>query len=457
MGEHDFQTVQPAGENITPTPVISAAVKGKIDELNQDFGEFVRAHKAELATVEASVGKLDPRLVAIEAKFGDAADTIKAMDIEIQALQKSVRPVAAEDGPICDPRNGSEWTAGFDSWVRNGPSAPVAAIQALDRGNHYANRRGKLKPEAVAAFDAEWEAWAQSGFDPKMAVVTGGLQSNFGPGAAVMARPHLEKEISRELVEYTPLRQFARVVNASGSPYKGVIRGTNRDTIEEPGEGAAPTQQTQDARYQEREITIHKFTASPALTTEQAEDSALDMEAELISDVILDFAVDESTKFTTGATATGPQGYAVDSAVGGVTSTTSSVLDHGDLTDLMLELRPLYRRNGVYALSTTALRSAMLEEDTFGRRLWQPSNTMGIPSLLNGYRFFESTELAAVASSAKPVFFADWMFFFRIIDRRGLRIVRNELTNPELIVINMSRRYGGRTWLTEAGKALTIA
>ena len=451
MPDHGFDIVPPTGDAPDPAATApTAEAKVLINLVNQRFGELTRQHKEDLQAAGADIhNKLDPRVQAIETQHKAAAEAIKDLDVKIQQI-------AAARSVIESPANAMEleadrmWSDGLGSWVRSffGHQMSKKHVAFMGASNAWVER--ELEREAGQEPEA---------FDPQNAVSAGGLHADFGPGAGVWARPTFERAVTKKLVEFTALRQFARVIPISSARYVGVIRNTNRDTIEATQEGTTPTQQTQKDRYEERPIVPYEKSARPAISRVAAEDSIIPLEREIRDDAALDFAVDESSKFTNGDGGNEPHGYAADGDVTGVNSRTAGTIDHYDATNLMMNLRPFYRnsRQTAYAASTDALTTLMLEEDGFGRRLWQPSNQEGVPSLLNGWRYFEATELAAVATASKSLFFANWPLFYRIVDRRGTLIIRDELTSPGLIILNMSRRYGGRTWLVEAGRALTTA
>lgn len=444
-------TVPPNPDAALPKqPPQSAEAKQLIEQLNQHNHELMQSFQAQVeAQGRALTDKMTPEVTAIKKQFADTAKTVADLDGVVNRLlmAQNSPDAALPDGH--DPREARAWTSAANQWFRAGGSTERAARETLAEGNKFWEVASKMPGYLEGDSSALEKIQA--------AVSAGGLQTDFGPGAGVWARPQYEREVTRKLVEYSQIRRFARVVPIGASRYVGVIRNTSRDTIEQMQEGVTATQQTQKDRYEERPILPYTYWARPGLTSEMIEDSLIDLTSEVQQDCIIDFAVDEASNFVNGTGANEPYGYAVDSAVGGVTSNTAGTIDHEDLTDLMLSLRPFYRTGAAYSFSTTAFRLAILEVDGMNRRLWQPAQQEGLPSLLNGFRYFEATEQAAVATAAKPVFFANWNAFYRIVDRRGLRIIRDETTTPGLVILNMSRRYGGRPWLTEAGKALTVA
>lgn len=455
MADPEIRFVPPKAD-IKPLPSVSgdhSVVKELIDTIGQNFGEMARAQRETAEYMGEDLSKHNDRVESINKSLESAADEIARLDAELKRYQASA--VAKHEDPeydLQDLRNTEEFASAMEIYMRLGPGNLTDEQRiTLAKGNAY----HKVLELTRAAEKAK------VGWDPVNAVSAGGLSTTFGPGAGVWARPEYDREITRVIVEHSPIRQFARVTNIGGPEFVGSFRTSNRDTIEQTGEygtSAGPTQQTQMDRYEERRIKPYIFWAKPGLTTEMIEDSLIDIEGEVLADVALDFAVDEATNFTTGAGGNTIEGYASDTSVGGITSETSGTITQKDLLDLALSLRPPYRTGPkvAFAFSTTAFRLAILHEDGLGRRLWEPSHQdKGMPSLYQGWPYFEATELAAVAAASKSVFFANWPQFYRIVDRRGTNVIRDDITTDGLVILKHSRRYGGRTWKTEAGKVLT--
>lgn len=459
----DIVHVEPNPEaNIKPLPSMGsdhAAVKELVDTISQNFGEMVRSQKA---TAEYHGVKLSEQSEAVETinKGLEAAATeIASMDAKIKRYEAAaVERDTAAKGDAADPRdfrNSEDHHTALLSYITNGgDSLTDDERRVLAQGNAYHAVIEKTKPAAKRKKD----------WDPVNAVSAGGLSTTFGPGAGVWARPEYDSEVTRLIVEHSPIRQWARVTPIGGPEFVGTIRTSDRDTIEQVGEvgtSAGATQQVQKNRYIERRIRPFIYYARPGLTEEMIEDSLIDLEGEVTGDVALDFAVDEASNFTTGGGGNAPEGYATDATNGnvtGITSETSGAISQKDLLRLALDLRPPYRGapKVAYSFSTTAFRDAILHEDGLGRRLWEPSHQeRGLPSLYQGWPYFEATEQAAVAAGSLSVFFAAWPQFYRIIDRVGLKITRDETSTIGLVILNFRRRYGGRTWKTEAGRVLT--
>lgn len=440
----------PEAAKIVPIPVpTDPAAKALVDNLNQTHQELARAQKENAEAIGADLSEMNEKTVALNASFEETAEAVANLDGELQRLRQAsiARDAvgAGTDSPSGDPRDDAAWSLALDSFFRQRTEMTDEERTALGQGNRF----HEIMESATATQRSSPD------FDPVAAVQSGGLSTLFGPGAGVWARPEYDAEITKLLVEFSPIRGFTRVTVINAAEFVGTFRTADRDTVEQVREGSPGTQQTQFNRYTERRIKPFIYKVRPALTDEQLEDAVIDLEAEVLNDVGVDFAADEASLFTIGSGANEPLGYAADDEVTGVTTENSGVISHKDLLELALSLRPFYRQNGAFAFSTDAFRAAILLEDSQGRRLWQPAVGEGLPSLYSGWPYFESVDQADIVASSKSVFFADWRQFYRIVDRRGIKITRDETTQDGIVILTHSRRFGGRTWKTEAGRALT--
>lgn len=440
---------------------IVGQIEAKVAELRNAKDDKLKAYQEESAEA----------LNAAKKEFKERADALmnEVIDLEVQLQRMRGAEISAhvqgrskdpeEQGAVAalgwprdprdrqiahiqvhddDPRESKEWVAALNSWFRNEKDAiPPEHRQVIYDGNKFARER----------------------LDPKNT-----LSSDFGPGAGVWVAPTIERTVTRRLVEFNPIRNEARVVAVGGPYYQGVIRTTRRDTIKGGGERelfADPA--TEERRYELIKIPVNSLRVRPALTQDSLDDATMDLAAELREDLSLDFAVQEAKWFTTGDGSGGDDngalGYAASTAYPEVNSGIADDLDHGSITKLMLDLRPFYRNSArsSYCLGTDALTKLMLEEDQIGRRIWQPSNQEGIPSRLNGFRWWEGIGLDDVEAGAHPVFFGDFFLAYRIVDRAGMRVIRDDVTKPPLVIFNMWRRVGGGPWLEEALRRLKIA
>ena len=292
------------------------------------------------------------------------------------------------------------------------------------------------------------------------------LSTDFGPGAGWMATPHTEQAVDRLVKEMSSLDAHATTITIGTGVYEGFIRNLNRDPIVGRGERESPVTQTERNRYNKRTITVYEDWSETMISRTAMEDVARDLEAEVGQDIQEEMAVRRGILLVNGSGDDQPKG--LNSAEAGYLEVDSGVADNISPRSLRAlpydeQLKAPYRANGLYMLSRSAIREAMLfREDTgagpnTGAFMWQPAMTDGTPSMLNGFRWSELIDLDAVGAGAYPVFFGDFRKAYRIVNRRGIRVIRNDITDNAGIIFKYSHRFGGAPWITEAAIRLRCA
>jgi HK97 family phage major capsid protein len=107
--------------------------------------------------------------------------------------------------------------------------------------------------------------------------------------------------------------------------------------------------------------------------------------------------------------------------------------------------------------SKLVLSSLRKYKDTTNQYLWQPSLSAGQPETFMGYGITEAEDMPAVAANAFPLAFGDFREGYLILDRVGMRMTRDEITQPGFVKFYIRRRVGGRLRNTQAIKLLRIS
>ena len=106
-------------------------------------------------------------------------------------------------------------------------------------------------------------------------------------------------------------------------------------------------------------------------------------------------------------------------------------------------------------LTTGAVR---LLKDSEGRYLWQPSMTAGQPSSIFGYpvaRFDDMPNFST--ANALAVAFGDMAQAYQIVDRMGIRVLRDPYTAKPYTIFYTTKRVGGDVVDFEALKLMKMA
>jgi HK97 family phage major capsid protein len=339
-----------------------------------------------------------------------------------------------------------EYRRAFDHALRKGgPSFS----QLRPDGVEYGILSGGVVPESVKSYIP----------DEHKSVLT----IDFDPAAGFMAPPTVEAEIDRAVLEMSPFGDLCRTVNVGTGSYVWYQRSNNRETLQAVGERDTFTEETQQVRYTKRSTQAYTIQVSPGLSQEAIEDASQDLAAELVADASEDFAVLRGRHLLTGTGVEQATGLMTSSLIGSMNSGDAATFTMAALKRLPQQIKGPYKARGSYLVSRDALTTMMLWRVDSGAGvntgpfMWEPSTQVGTPSRVNGFPWHEMVDMDDVAANAYPVAFGDWYRAYRQVVRRGLRVVRDSVTRPQLSVFHMTVRYGGDVDRGEAAVKLKCA
>ena len=123
------------------------------------------------------------------------------------------------------------------------------------------------------------------------------------------------------------------------------------------------------------------------------------------------------------------------------------------LHDLQGAFKDRYLPNAQWVMRRevrTALRK--MKESTSDRYLWEPSNQVGQPERLNGYPVRVDQYMPALATGSLSLAFGDFREAYTIVDRMGIRTLRDPFTAKPWVVFYTTKRTGGGALNFEAVK-----
>jgi HK97 family phage major capsid protein len=103
----------------------------------------------------------------------------------------------------------------------------------------------------------------------------------------------------------------------------------------------------------------------------------------------------------------------------------------------------------------TAIRK--MKEATSDRYLWEPSLQAGQPDRLLGYAARVDQYVPAIAANSLSLAFGDFREAYTIVDRIGIRTLRDPFTAKPYIVMYSTKRTGGGAVNFEAVKFLKFS
>ncbi|PHM36483.1 Sb6 (fragment) [Xenorhabdus innexi] len=113
-----------------------------------------------------------------------------------------------------------------------------------------------------------------------------------------------------------------------------------------------------------------------------------------------------------------------------------------DILKLIYTLRKPYRNGAKFMMNNNLLFQVRTLKDSQGNYLWQPGLQLGQPSALLGYGIAENEQFADLGVGAVPVVFGNFKRCYTILDRLGVRMLRDPYTHKPFIHFYTTKRVG---------------
>jgi HK97 family phage major capsid protein len=417
----------------TPQPSApgSAEIKGAVEKLQNAFAAFTQANDERLAALEK--GKED--VVANERVDRISAD-ITSMQAQVEGLGDLLQgAVHAGSGDRVAPEVAAN-VAAWDRFVRRGDEAAYAAT---------------IKPAAIKA--------------------AGSTQSD--PDGGFLVPDAQESAITRILGTTSIMRGLASVVNTSRPAYEinKDIGGASSGWVEE--QESRP--ETDTPQLSKITIPTHEIYANPRATQGLLDDAATNVEEWFANAVRIEFDEQEGAAFISGSGIGKPKGLISDGytkvanaswawgklgfSVSGVAAALSDGSNNGvdALTDLVYSLKAGYRQGASFLMNDLTTAAVRKLKDGDGQYLWQPAIQPGEPATLLGYAVRSDDNMPDIAANAFPIAFADFRRGYTIVDRIGIRVLRDPYTSKPYVSFYTTKRVGGGVSDFQAIKLLKIS
>jgi len=229
--------------------------------------------------------------------------------------------------------------------------------------------------------------------------------------------------------------------------------------------------QTATPTLAELQFPAMELYAMPAATQSLLDDSAVNIDQWLAEEVQQAFADQESQAFIAGDGVNQPKGFLSYTKIAdgswswgkigylptGVDGAFAASNPSDQLVDLVYALKAGYCRNASFVMNRKTQALVRKFKDADGNYLWQPAQAaVGRASLL-GFPVVEAEEMPDIATDAYAVAFGDFGRGYLIVDRLGLRILRDPYSAKPYVLFYTTKRVGGGVQNFEAIKLLKFA
>ncbi len=287
-------------------------------------------------------------------------------------------------------------------------------------------------------------------------------------GGGYMVPEETETEILRRLSNASPIRAIAGNRQISSSVYKRPFSSAGPATAWVGETDTRPV--TGDATLQELSFPAMELYAMPVATSTLLDDTAVDIESWLAEEVETAFAEMEGAAFINGTGANMPTGFltydtaANDGWKWGTLGTISAgqqtaftgATATDTLVDLIYALKSGYRQNATFVMNRRTQASLRKLKDSDGRYLWAPPASAGAPATLMGFPVTEAEDMPDIGSAALPVAFGDFHRGYLVVDRMGIRVLRDPYSSKPNVLFYTTKRVGGGVQDFDAIKLLAF-
>jgi len=396
-------------------------IKAMIDNVQKTFADFKAENDKALADVRKDVVQTE-KVDRINSAVGDLQKGIDEANRKIAALQVN------GTGDPNDKRTPEqrEHAKAFKNWFRKG--AGEANLRDLE--------------------------------------VKAALRTDSDPDGGYLTDVETEATIDRVLGTVSTMRSLATVRQISGGVYKKLV---NQGGATSGWVGERQTRsETDTPTLAAIEYPAMELYANPGATQTSLDDSRINIEQWLADEVAIEFAEEEGAAFITGNGVNKPRGilayttvanasYAWNSIGHVVTGEAADFIaeDPGDpFINLVYALKQGYRQNASWLMNRTNQGKVRKFKDDQDNYLWAPGLQAGQPATFLGYPINDDDNMPDVAANAYPVAFGDFRRAYLVVDRAGIRVLRDPFTNKPYVMFYTTKRVGGGIQNFEAIKLL---
>ena len=432
---------------------LMAEIKKAVEGLGSDFEAFKEANDKRIKGVEKK-GSAD---VLIEEKVTRISDHLDKLVEAKTAFEKRLEAETKEreelELRLAKMGKGSGEDAKFELDLKSFNDTLKSSA---------AERQTKFEPVDADGFRAYKNAF-KSFMTKDARLLTADeiktLSVGSDPDGGYLVTPDTGGRIATRVYETSEVRQIASVQSISTEKLEGI------EDLGEAGAGyageASQGSDTTTPQIGKWSIPTWIIDTEPKATQSILDDASIDIEAWLSGKVADKFARFENSEFVVGSSKIrgftsytnasdtgsgvtwGTVGYLFTGTNGDFGSTVATQADK--LIDLMGLLKNAYLPNARWAARRavlTKIRKFKIGATT-DAYVWSPGLGVGIPETILGYPVSRMEDMPALATDSYSMAFGDFKAAYQIVDRVGIRVLRDPFTSKPFVKFYTTKRTGG--------------
>lgn len=388
-------------------------LKYQVDSLANAWEEFKSLNDRRLTDIERK-GAADPIL---NEQLDHLNQTIDSCKGRINQIEVSLsRP---SGGDTLESDDQKEYTEVFRNYIRKGIDQPLAALEQKS------------------------------------------LSAGSDPDGGYLVTPRMSDQILKIIQEKSPIRQLVSNISISTDSIEFIHDADNAEARWTSETGAV--EDTATPQLSKFSIAVHEMYAQPKATQKLIDDASVNIEQWLASKIADAFAETENNAFFHGDGNGKPRGFLTypDGNQWGnieqVVSGSDGEITADSLISLFYSLKDTYSKQAVFIINRTVLQSIrLLKLSGTEQYIWQPGLTNGQPDTLLGVPVYQADEMPDADSDSLSIALGDFRRAYQIIDRTGIRVLRDPFTHKPFVKFYSTKRVGGDVMDFNAIKILRL-
>jgi HK97 family phage major capsid protein len=354
--------------------------------------------------------------------------------------------------------------AGITKTVDDGLKGLSGRLDDVERKANRARLGGGSSPLDEGAQRKALGAFVRTGDEAELKSMLTGSD----PDGGYFVVPALSASMTKRLFDLSPMRRLADVQTITvGDAYEEPL-DTDEAAATWVGETEArPATTTQKVGV--RRVPVQEIYANQPVTQRLLDDSGFDIGGWVEGKIADKFGRAEATAFVNGDGIKRPRGFmnwdtdpAADIArpwtkLQYVVSGNVVAITSDSLRDLYWALRTVHRGNGTWLMSSSTANSVDKLKDGNGDYLWRNGMTPGAPPTLLGRPVEFAEDMPAVGANAFPIAFGDFKAGYQIVEKTGIRMLRDPFTSKPNVLFYAYRRVGGDVRNSDAIKLMKVS
>lgn len=438
-------------------------LKGLLTKQGEAFEAFKGVIDGEMAK---KLNKDDPivteKLSKIETSLDEAVEAKNKIEAAIEAERKEREDLEKRLQRQGIKGNGDEAKSELELKEFNNVLGAVSserkrAFDPLDR-------------EGMDGYKSALEHLMRHGKDDLSPEEVKTLSVGSDPDGGYFVTPDTTGRVVKKVYETSPMRQICAQQTISTDSLEGM------EDLGEAGAGyageRATSGDTTTPDVGKWKIPVYWIDTEPKATQQLLDDSSVNIENWLADKVAAKFGRFENAEFVAGAAGKirGLTSYetAADSGSGvawgkfghigtGSNGAFPSSNPADKLYDLVGALKEAYLNNARFLTRRAVITLIRKFKDGQGNYLWQPSFVSGMPETILGYPITRAEDMPAVATGSLSLAFGDFNEGYQIVDRQGMRVMRDPFTAKPYVKFYTTKRTGGGALNFEAVKFIKFS